>query len=341
MDYGPNSGFSGSDSFSYMVSNGVESASAAVNVIVGGSGSEGVSGDVTKGPICRRQHPAVSHRRSRAWPPAARWRKPPATPRASGRWRCRCRVNRCWWSPTAASTPTRPTPIRIPSLRRVIQLQAGDALEAVMPAADDYLSLNLYTNAMLEKSRKETVGNEFDQVYAANRSLMTQAMGFDPITTAPTDPGNPNPAASAAAKQYALLLGGASNVLNAVAQRSGQNAVAFNVLDALHPGLQRLRSGRHARSARRCSSCSWAHSATCPRISISTWRSCVSVTTTSIATPASRPASTNATCGQSGAVPDTVAPVISLAGANPLTFEGWQCVRGPRRHGQWMTAMVT
>ena len=51
VDYGPNSGFSGSDSFSYTINNGAESASASVNVIVGGSGSEGVSGDVTKGPI--------------------------------------------------------------------------------------------------------------------------------------------------------------------------------------------------------------------------------------------------------------------------------------------------
>ena len=194
--------------------------------------------------------------------------------------------------------------------------------KAVMPAADDYLSLNLYTNAMLEKSRTETVGNEFDQVYAANRSLVSQAMGFDPVTTAPTDPGNPNPAASEAAKQYALLLGGASNVLNAVGRAPRQNAVAFNVLgafirDCSDCGLD----GRSTRTAR-CSSCFWARNATCPPISISTWRSCAFAITTSIATPASRRRLTRPPAPSPVRCPIRVAPVITLSGANPLTFEG-------------------
>ena len=213
-----------------------------------------------------------------------------------------------------------------PSLRRVIQLQAGDALAGVMPSADNYLSLNLYTNALLEKSRKETAGNEFDQVYAANRSLLTQAIGFDPITTAPTDPGNPNPAASAAAKQYALLLGGASNVLNAVAQRSGQNAVAFNVLDAFvrdfsDCGLDGMLDGAQVQflflGAQRNMPTDLDLNLEILRFRNNNFDRYAGISASI----------DELTCAQSGAVPDTVAPVISLAGANttrptPVTA-GW------------------
>ena len=190
-----------------------------------------------------------------------------------------------------------------------------------MPTADDYLSLNLYTNAMLLKSRAETTINEFDQVYATNRGLMSQATGFDPITTAPTDPGNPNPAASEAAKKYALLLGGAANALNAVIQGTGQNVVGFNVLGGFIADMQdcRLDGVNPGGPAQYLFLGAQRNMPTDLNLNLEITR----FRNNNFARYNGISASLDQTvCGQPGAVPDTQSPVITLLGDNPLTLEG-------------------
>ncbi len=320
VDYGPNTGFSGSDSFSYTVTNGAESASATVNVIVGGTGSQGVSGDVTKGPI--KSATIRLYRLDGKGLPVGSPVAQTAT-NAQGKWTVAVPLPRepllvvSEGGQYVDETDSNPDP----TLRRVIQLSATDQLEGVLPGTDDYLALNLYTNAMLMKSRSETVGSEFMGVYANNHNLLTQAMGFDPVTTAPTDPGNPNPGASDAAKQYALLLGGAANVANAVVQASTQNMVAFNVLTGFINDMQdcRLDGVNQDGAAQYLFLGAQQLMPTDLDLNLEITR----FRNNNFASFAGITASVDeSVCSQSGAIPDTIAPVITLLGANPITLEG-------------------
>ena len=315
----PQQGFSGSDSFSYTINNGAESASASVNVIVGGQVRQA---SAVMSPRARSRARDQLYRIDGQGLPIGGPVAQTAT-NAQGKWTVAVPLPR---EPLLVvsegghyidETDSNPDI----SMRRVIQLGATDQLEAVMPAADDYLSLNLYTNAMLLKSRKETVGNEFVQVYASNRSLMNQAMGFDPVTTAPTDPGNPNPAASDASKQYALLLGGAANVMNAIVQSSSQNGVAFNVLGGFIADMQdcRLDGINQDGPAQYLFLGAQRNMPNDLNLNqeITRFRNNNFARYNGISASIDQDV-----CNQSGAVPDTLAPVITLLGANPLTFEG-------------------
>lgn len=114
------------------------------------------------------------------------------------------------------------------SRRRKILLNSWEGFESVLPADATSFTITPYTHALLEKARAQTAAMlgagapiEFPAVYAAVVNQATRAFGFDPVTLIPADPINPSFTAGTAPKQYALLLGAAAQVINAIALNQG------------------------------------------------------------------------------------------------------------------------
>ncbi len=104
-----------------------------------------------------------------------------------------------------------------PGQRRTIQLAADNSFSALVPADATSAAINVYTDALLRKSRHETQGANFFDVYQLNRSFFNAAFGFDITSIQPADPVAPDDAASLQEKLYAMALGGAANAINALA----------------------------------------------------------------------------------------------------------------------------
>src|SRR6185295_12576122 len=69
------------------------------------------------------------------------------------------------------------------SRKRTVTLASSEGFSAVLPADADTVALTAYSNALLLKARRETVGREFQAVLDNNRALQREAYGFDPLTT--------------------------------------------------------------------------------------------------------------------------------------------------------------
>lgn len=105
--------------------------------------------------------------------------------------------------------------------RRKIGPLPADAFETVLPANATTLTITPYTHALLIKTRAQAAGSDFPAVYAAVLTQATQAFGFNPVTLTPADPISPSNSATAAQKQYAILLGAAAQTINANAVSAG------------------------------------------------------------------------------------------------------------------------
>ena len=128
-----------------------------------------------------------------------------------------------------------------PALKREIQLTQGESFEALMPNGETTAALNLFTNALLVKSRNESFSGNFLVVFGNNRLLHEQAFGFDVVTTLPTDPVTPDPASTEPQRQYAMALGGLANVLNDVAVQFGKPVPDYAMMQALVADLSDCR----------------------------------------------------------------------------------------------------
>lgn len=106
--------------------------------------------------------------------------------------------------------------------RRRIALTANDHFEAVIPAGATSFAITPYSMALLLKARDQAAGANFTAVYGATLAQWAQAFGFNPVTLAPADPAAPASTASQTQRQYALLLGAASQVINAFALSAGR-----------------------------------------------------------------------------------------------------------------------
>lgn len=124
-----------------------------------------------------------------------------------------------------------------PNLRRSIQLAADDSFSAVLPATAGSVAINVYTDALLRKSRYETQGANFFEVYELNRSFMNAAFGFDITTTQPADPIAPDTAASLQSRSYAMALGGAANAVNALSIANDFVVGSYPVIAAMMDDL--------------------------------------------------------------------------------------------------------
>lgn len=117
-----------------------------------------------------------------------------------------------------------------PASRRRVALTASDCFESVLPAGEVSLAITPYSNALLLKARREAAGANFAVIFDAVRAQAIRAFGFDPFITVPADPTAPDPLASIASAQYAMLLGAASQVINAIAVNAGRYPVFADVM---------------------------------------------------------------------------------------------------------------
>ena len=117
-------------------------------------------------------------------------------------------------SDTAPNTEGDPHP-------RVITLVENEGFEAVLPVNATTVAVTPYSMALLLRARRESHGANFSAFYQAVLAQATAAFGFDPSTVIPANPANPASGSDPKAQQYALLLGGASNAINAMATELG------------------------------------------------------------------------------------------------------------------------
>ncbi|MDH3646436.1 MAG: Ig-like domain-containing protein [Gammaproteobacteria bacterium] len=108
-----------------------------------------------------------------------------------------------------------------PALRRRIVLGPGEGLESLLPPGTTSVTVSIATQALLDKTRRETLGGTFLQQFAANRELASGAFGFDILTTMPTDTISPDQASALEQREYAMVLGGLANLVNRVSLNAG------------------------------------------------------------------------------------------------------------------------
>lgn len=196
-----------------------------------------------------------------------------------------------------------------PARRRRIELGDGEGFEAVLPPDAQSVALTAYSNALLLKTRRETLGLEFLAVYANNRAHATDAYGFDPVTTLPADPIAPPADASLESRSYALALGGAAQALDAIAIALGEAVPTYAMLAALIDDL---------------SDCELDGVSAGVALTVTLGDEALPLPATDLALEILRFRNNNydeyadtpllvpdaATCARSGAVPDTIAPEL-------------------------------
>jgi len=235
--YMPDMGYSGHDSLVYTVSDGIDDASAAISLTIVDGGPPPVTdltcGSFLKGPVegaIVALYP-VDGQGNRASPDPVAW----SVTDGAGQWCVELPFPRI---PLLAVTSggsflDESDSVIDPTLRRVLTLQATDEFEAILPATENHLAITVYSNALLVKSRRETVGANFLSVFESNRTRFTQAFGFDVVSTRLTDPASPDPTTAEPVRQYAMASGGAANVLNRATVALAETTPNFSVMHGL------------------------------------------------------------------------------------------------------------
>jgi hypothetical protein len=118
--------------------------------------------------------------------------------------------------------------------QREITLAETDTFLSILPQGSTSVAVTPFTTALVLRGRLlgGPDGTFADKFATARSELSTQA-GFDIVTTIPADPVAPDATASAASRQYALLLGGIANLVNNVAIQSGAAAPTYDMVVAV------------------------------------------------------------------------------------------------------------
>jgi len=108
-----------------------------------------------------------------------------------------------------------------PALKRRIFLADDEGLEGLLPVGVTSITVSVVTQALVDATRREAPAGLFVEQFGAFRALATNAFGFDVVTTAPANPVSPDPNATVAQRQYALVLGGLANLINRISVEAG------------------------------------------------------------------------------------------------------------------------
>ncbi|NNM14438.1 MAG: tandem-95 repeat protein, partial [Gammaproteobacteria bacterium] len=223
ITYTPDPGFIGTETLVYSLSDGFDEDRAAINFIVASSQANTmqVTGSVHKGAVASS---LVSlYESDRNGMPI--WSKPviSATSEPDGSWVTAVPTNKTLLIAVAegGSFIDETEPDSNATSKRLVTLSQLPVLESVWESGQTHVSINAYTSALLRKARFESSSSIFVTL-DNNRGFAKDAFGYDPFSTRPTDPIEPDPAASTDAMNYAVFLGGFANALNA-------NATEFNL----------------------------------------------------------------------------------------------------------------
>ncbi len=116
--------------------------------------------------------------------------------------------------------------------RRFLELRPAEGLATVLlPNEGSVVALTPYSAAVYARALRHSGTGQFDSVYRQALDQATAAWKFDPVTTLPANPTAPG-AAVGAARDYALLLGGAAVALQSIAVRFGLPQPDFALIQA-------------------------------------------------------------------------------------------------------------
>ena len=104
--------------------------------------------------------------------------------------------------------------------KRRITLGPNEGFEALLPAGQSVVAITPYSQMLVERARAETDPGRFIDFFDVIRQRVTGVLGFDPVSDLPADPINPGNA-GAAARAYAMSLGGFAQQVNSTAIRLG------------------------------------------------------------------------------------------------------------------------
>ncbi|MGQ0700640.1 MAG: tandem-95 repeat protein [Panacagrimonas sp.] len=127
-----------------------------------------------------------------------------------------------------------------PERKRRVSLSGEQGFESVLPAGATTLVVTPYTEALLLLARRAANGANFLTFFDAVRVRAVEAFGFDPFVVIPEAPLAPNPAAPLAARQYAVLLGGAALAMQTQASALG----IFPTFPTIHAFIEDFSDGR-------------------------------------------------------------------------------------------------
>lgn len=134
-----------------------------------------------------------------------------------------------------------------PARKRRFTLGPDQGFESLLPAESSTLVITPYTHALLLRARRLSNGFNFVQVHDALRAQASRALGFDPSLTMPEPPLAPSASASLAARNYAMMIGGIAQVINAQALELGSfpsfETVLATITDLSDGRIDGLRDG--------------------------------------------------------------------------------------------------
>ena len=116
--------------------------------------------------------------------------------------------------------------------QRQITLGANEGFETLLPAGETSLTLNPYTQALVDRLRAQALRDDvpMESLIAGGRSLFQQAFGFDILTTIPTSPAAPASGSTADQINYAMALGGVANAINKQVVAAGSPTLLFQFI---------------------------------------------------------------------------------------------------------------
>ena len=124
-------------------------------------------------------------------------------------------------------------PTAIMANKRRIALSATDTLEGLLFPGESTAALTVVTNALIRKSRAESLNSDFTAAVDFNRNTAISALGFDPFVTLPTNPVFPAPTSPVSEKSYALLVGGLAYAMHEAAIALGLPMMDFEIIGGM------------------------------------------------------------------------------------------------------------
>ncbi len=114
---------------------------------------------------------------------------------------------------------------------RTISLGGAEGFEVLLSASEESIAITPFSAAILTDAREGTNGTDFMDVFTQSREEGVARWGFDVQLVEPSDPMNPDTSQDEVLN-YALMLGGAANLINSAAIQMGLATPNFNVIDA-------------------------------------------------------------------------------------------------------------
>ncbi len=128
-----------------------------------------------------------------------------------------------------------------PTAKRQITLGPGEGFLSLLPEGATTVAITPYTHTLVRQSQEDTILGNFDEIFSAASDRLSAEIGFDAVTTIPTDPVAPAASATASQVQYAMLLGAFASIVNNASIQLGEATPTYEIIQAV---MEDLADGR-------------------------------------------------------------------------------------------------